>query len=385
MDKFRVALVGCGYVADFYARTIANHSELQVVAVCDILPERAAALAAFLSVPAFSNLESLLAASADVQLIVNLTPPECHSQISEQCLRAGKHVYSEKPFAESVARGKALLALAESLQLGLASAPCTVLGEHAQSLWREIRKGSIGAPRLVYAEMDDGAIHQMAHEFWFNSHGVPWPAASEMATGCIAEHAAYPLSWLVSFFGPAQSVTAFSSTLIEEKGPGSMAGFPAPPDFSVAALTFGEGIAARLTCGVIAARDRRFCVFGEEGALTVEDCWNFHSPVYLSRKNARSQNRENSAKYLSEPERLPELQGPSFSHHCGDPNDIDYARGIAEFASALREGRPCRLDGSMALHILEIEDHMYSPRPATAFPLTTTLLHRSAPMPWCTE
>ena len=385
MDTFRVALVGCGYVADFYARTMANHSELRVVAVCDILPERAAALAAFLCVPAYGSLEDLLAAPVDVQLVVNLTPPECHARITEQCLRAGRHVYSEKPFAESVDRGQALLALAESLQLGVASAPCTVLGEHAQSLWREIRKGSIGAPRLVYAEMDDGAIHQMAHEFWFNSHGVPWPAASEIATGCIAEHAAYPLSWLVSFFGPARLVTAFSSTLVEEKGFGSAPEFPAPPDFSVAALTFDEGVAARLTCGVVATRDRRFRVFGEEGALTVEDCWNFHSPVYLSRKMARSRHRATSANYLSEPVRLPEPQGPLFTNHCGDPNDIDYARGVAEFASALREGRPSRVDGSIALHILEIEDHMYSPRPAAASPLTTRLPHRPAPMMWCAD
>ncbi len=385
MDAFRVAFVGCGYVADFYARTLANHSELQVVAVCDILPERAATLAAFLHVPAYDSVESLLAAPVGAEIVVNLTPPECHSQVTEQCLLAGKHVYSEKPFAENVTRGQQLLALAQSRQLGLASAPCTVLGEHAQSLWREIRKGSIGAPRLVYAEMDDGAIHQMAHEFWFNSHGIPWPAASEMATGCIAEHAAYPLSWLVSFFGPAQSVTAFSSTMIEEKEFGAAPDAATPPDFSVAALTFERGVAARLTCGVVAARDRAFRVFGEEGVLTIEDCWNFHSPVYLSRRLARAQHRATSANYLGEPELVVKPQGPAFSHHCGDPNDIDYARGIAEFACALREGRTSRVDGSIALHILEIEDHMGSPRLGAASPLTIALPHRPEPVPWCAD
>ena len=383
MQPFRLAFAGCGYVADYYARTLANHDGVEAVAVCDIVPERAAAIGKFLHVPAYCDLDSMLLAPRDVDIVVNLTPPECHSQVTEQCLHAGKHVYSEKPFAENAARGRELMDLAARSGLRLASAPCTVLGEHAQVLWREIRKGSIGAPRLVYAEMDDGAVHQMAHEYWFNSHGAPWPAASEFATGCIAEHAAYPLSWLLSFFGPARSVTAFSSTLIADKGFSQVPG-PLPPDFSVAAFTFDDGVAARLTCGVVAQRDRRFRVFGEEGVLTVEDCWNFHSPVWLARQAVRAQSREASAVYLQQPELVEKPQGPRFDHHCGDPNDIDYSRGVAEFAAALREERPCRLDVAMALHILELEERMCCSQTVAA-QHTGTEFQKPQPESWCEE
>lgn len=370
MQSFRVGIIGCGYIADYYARTLANHDRLIAAAVCDVRAERASAIGNFLCVPAFNSLESFLN-KGDVDIVVNLTPHEFHSEITELCLKAGKHVYSEKPFAESVDRGRKLISLAAARDLGLASAPCTVLGEHAQTLWREIRRGSIGKPYLVYAEMDDGAVHQMAYEYWTNSHGVPWPAQSEFTAGCVMEHAAYPLSWLVMLFGPAKSVTAFSSTLIEDKGL-SIDSSIMPQDFVVAGITFDHGVAARVTCGVVAERDRRFRVFGEEGVLTINDCWHFGSPVWLARRSQRATSRAGSGVYLHPPEMVPAAKGPRFDHHCGDDNDVDYSRGISELAASILERRYCKLDARMALHILEIQQAMVSSGNSAAVNLQST-------------
>ncbi len=76
--------------------------------------------------------------------------------MTRAALQSGKHVYSEKPLALSLPQAEELVRLAEARERVLAGAPCTVLGEAAQTVWRELRKGSIGKVRLVYAEFDEG-------------------------------------------------------------------------------------------------------------------------------------------------------------------------------------------------------------------------------------
>src|SRR5688572_3776053 len=94
-----IAFIGCGYVADFYATTLVNHPSLNLAAVWD---RDAARLAAFCghwkrARPA-NSLDSILK-DPSIGLIVNLTNPKSHYEISKKALEAGKHVYSEKPLA----------------------------------------------------------------------------------------------------------------------------------------------------------------------------------------------------------------------------------------------------------------------------------------------
>ena len=101
--------------------------------------------------------------------------------------------------------------------LGLASAPCSLLGETAQTVWRALRERVVGTVRLVYAEMDDGMVFRMPYRSWVSAAGVPWPAKDEFEVGCTFEHAGYYLTWFPAFFGPARTVTAFSACLAPDK------------------------------------------------------------------------------------------------------------------------------------------------------------------------
>ena len=80
-----------------------------------------------------------------------------------------------------------------------------------------MRAGAIGAPRLVYAELDDGMIHKVDYRNWVSRVGKPWPAHGEFETGCTFEHAGYVLTILCAMFGPARRVTAFSALLVADK------------------------------------------------------------------------------------------------------------------------------------------------------------------------
>ena len=165
-----IAIVGCGFVADYYLATLPSYPELKLIGVTDRDPDRAARLAAFHSVPRFGSLDDLLS-DGRVELVINLTNPRSHHDVTKTCLEAGKHVYSEKPFAMELEEAQELVAIAERRGLGLASAPCSLLGETAQTLWKALRERVVGTVRLVYAEMDDGMVFRMPYRRWVSRRG----------------------------------------------------------------------------------------------------------------------------------------------------------------------------------------------------------------------
>jgi predicted dehydrogenase len=178
----KIAIVGCGFVADYYLATLVNYPELHLAGVFDRDEERLGRFASFHGVSRFRSYEELLA-DRSVELVVNLTNPSSHHQVSLAALMAGKHVYSEKPLAMSFQEAEQLVALAENRGLRIVSAPCTVLGEAAQTMWKALRDGRIGTPRLVYAEMDDGPIPLLDHQSWASPAGAPWPSRDEFEVG----------------------------------------------------------------------------------------------------------------------------------------------------------------------------------------------------------
>jgi predicted dehydrogenase len=133
-----------------------------------------------------------------------------------------------------------------------------------------IEAGRIGAPRLAYAEMEDGPVFKDNWTEWRSRSGAKWPGLHEFEVGCTLEHAGYGLSWLVALFGPVERGQAFSALTFPDKGPGTH-DLALAADFSVGCLTFGSGVTARLTCGLAAPRDRSLTIVGEEGVIVVRD------------------------------------------------------------------------------------------------------------------
>ncbi len=165
-----------------------------------------------------------------------------------------------------------LLELAKSKGLYLSSAPCSVLSETAQTLGKALRENIIGKVRLIYANFDDGMIAPNLSPWnWRNESGVAWPAKDEFEVGCTYEHAGYILTWLAAFFGPALRVTSFASCLIPDKG---IAVDKMAPDFTVGCIEYGDGIVARLTCSLVAPKDKSLTIIGDGGVLSVPNVRN---------------------------------------------------------------------------------------------------------------
>ena len=136
---FGVGIIGCGNIAGPYARSLAEHDEVQLVAVTDMDTARASSFATEHGVRAHASLDALLA-DPDVEIVVNLTVHHAHYAVTKQALEAGKHVYSEKPMALEAAEARELVALARAKGVRLACSPATFLGEAQQTVGAIIRE-----------------------------------------------------------------------------------------------------------------------------------------------------------------------------------------------------------------------------------------------------
>jgi len=375
-DRMRVAIVGCGFVADYYMKTLPFHPQLEVVGVMDRDDERATRFSTYHSVRAYSSLDDLLA-DPKVELVLNLTNPQSHFTVSKACLLAGKHVYSEKPLAMNVPEAEELVSLAEERGVQLSAAPSRLLGETAQTMWKALREGMIGTAWLAYAELDDGLVNRMPYKSWLSESGIPWPYKDEFETGCTLEHAGYVITWLVAFFGPAESVSAFSSCLIPDKETDVPLDEIAP-DFSVGCIRFASGQVARVTNSIVAPRDHSIRVFGDGGILSTDDCWKPRAPVHI-RRRLKIRRRVIDTPWRR---RVPMPQSSDIPKRARDLKKVDYLLGVSELAASIRESRPCRLSARFCLHVTEIVIAIQD-----ALESSSTVKIRSSfdpiePMPW---
>ncbi|WP_435657704.1 Gfo/Idh/MocA family protein [Brucella pituitosa] len=356
-----IAIIGTGFVADYYMTTLRNYPQLKLLGAFDRSGERLKVFAAHYNVRAYESFEAILA-DKDVQIVLNLTTPESHYAISRAALEAGKHVYSEKPLAMDFNDAKALVEFAAANELTLAAAPANGLSD-AQKLVSS-SMSEIGTPRLVYAEMEDGPVFRDKWATWRSQSGAPWPGLHEFEIGCTLEHAGYALSWLVSLFGPVESVSAFSSITFQNKGPGTEHLHMAP-DFSVGCLRFKSGLVARLTSGLAMPKDRSLTIVADKGSITVDDLWDNRSAVRLE---STTRKRSILSRVFGRVEAklgktLPwkPAVGSKLAYPKGDmvslpsfPSQIDFMRGVADQARAIETGKTAFFSGVVALHITEV-------------------------------
>lgn len=390
-----IAFVGCGYVAEFYGNTLANYPQLKLVGAYDRNARNLDAFGRRWPVRKYANLGELVCDPA-VELVLNLTDPRSHHAITRQCLDAGKHVYSEKPLAMSPAEAAALADLAARKGVGLASAPCSVLGETAQTLWKAIREGVVGKVRLVYANFDDGMIAPaMSPWTWRNGYGVPWPARDEFEVGCTYEHAGYVLTWLAAFFGPALRVTSFASCQLPDKG---IAVNGMAPDFTAGCIEYADNVVARVTCSILAPRDKSITIVGDDGVLFVGNVRNDRAPVLLRRaKQGRWQRGiMRRTQWLHRwlearipwpgaeamfQRRYPLVRRPG-GRVAASTKPVDFMRGPAEMADAIAASRPCSLSADLGVHVVEMLEALQHPERFGGAKRMTTTFTRMHPQPW---
>jgi predicted dehydrogenase len=393
-----IALIGCGFVADLYMASLRYHPELSLAGVYDIASDRLRQFCTHYSVKAYASREALLQDPA-VELVLNLTNPRSHYEVTRACLEAGKHVYSEKPLAMDHAAAKELVVLAKNKGLYLGGAPCSVLGETAQTIWKALQENVIGQVRLIYANFDAGMTPKSRPWSWKTESGARWPAKDEFEVGCTYQHAGYLLTWLAAYFGPAKAVTAYAARLLPDKG---LSLDVQTADFSVGCIEYEQGIVARITNSIIAPSDRSLTIVGERGTLYTMDVRDDASPVYVRRippgriegaLEYRLNYWRNQFERLFN--RMPWTWGAiqrisrryAFARQPANRSaakyrPVDFCRGPAEMAHAIAAQRPCRLSADFALHITELLEALQHPERFGGRKEIESRFEAMAPLPW---
>jgi len=349
----RVAIVGCGNIADRYGEAIAATPELTLVGATDLDLERAERLVAASGGVAYPSLEELLV-DADVETVVNLTIATAHVPVTRAALAAGKHVHSEKPLALTYAGARELVALAEERGVRLSAAPSTLLGEAQQSAWKLVRDGAIGRVRVVYAEANWGRL-----EDW---HPDP---RGLYEVGPLVDVGVYPLTIVTAMLGPVRRVQAYATTLVPEREHRHGWSFRIDaPDWVVATAELDDGVVLRLTASfyVPASKQRGLEFHGEEGSLYLPTWAEFDSRIELQPRGADYA--------VVEPLRTP-FHG------------IDWSRALTDLADAIATGRPHRSTGEHAAHVVEVlEAAQASAAAGGASVEVGSDFRRPDPVPW---
>lgn len=336
MTTFGVGIMGCGNISAAYLRLAPMFKGVEVRAVADLNAEAAAARAEEFGVRA-ESVDGLLAAD-DIDIIVNLTIPAAHFEVSKAALEAGKHVYSEKPFVLSVDEGKEILALAASKGLRVGSAPDTFLGGAHQAARAYLDSGAVG-------KITSGTCHVLSPgmEMW---HPNP-DFFFQPGAGPVLDLGPYYISNLVQLIGPVKSITAMSSSAFAERTitNGARNGETVPVDTPTnihAILEFESGAIVTLGASwdVWAHRHENMELYGTEGSLYVPDP-NFFGGDVLAVQPGK------------DPAPVTDMD-----HPFGVANDDGRANyrtsGLAEMAQAISENRPHRCNGEFALHVVDV-------------------------------
>ena len=366
MRNVNVGILGCGVISNTYIRDIKRfYPSLHLAACADVNVELARSHAEKYQVPAGCSVEEMLAME-EVELVVNLTPPQFHTELNKKILLAGKHVFCEKPFAPTVAGAREVMALADEKGLLVGSAPDTFLGSSLQTCRKILDDGWIGRPLYVTANMMSNGV-----ETWHPAPGnFYWQGA-----GPLYDMGPYYFTALAALLGPVKRVSAFSGTGFPVRriyaGPlkGQEIQVETPTHYSgTAELASGVIVSMNISFDIWHSNLPMFEIYGTEGTLEVPDpnMSGGRPKVYRKERTLDvlyDDSEETKARQNISVE-LPELY----------PHIGEYTRGIGvlDLADSIVSGRKPRVNAEMACHVIEaITGMMESARDKKVYEMKT--------------
>lgn len=352
----KVGVVGCGAISKAYFSAQKVFGILDFVACADLVPEKARAKAEEHDIPSVLSVDELLA-SPEVEVVLNLTVPQAHAEINDRALKSGKHVYVEKPLAVTRAAGRKTLLLAEKRGLRVGCAPDTFLGDGGQTCRRLVDSGAIGAPLGATAFMMGHG-----HESWHPSPEFYY----EVGGGPLFDMGPYYLTALVNLLGPVTRVAATSRvsfptrTITSEPKKGKVVPVKTPTHI-LGLLEFRDGVTANLAMSFDVWAHRHSCleIYGTEGSLIVPDPNGFAGQILLAK---------------------PGQDWQEMPHTTGHP-EYQRGAGLADMCYGIRTGRPHRVNGQLAGHVLDIMASLLESGDRGAFRTLRSTTERPAAVP----
>jgi predicted dehydrogenase len=328
MRKVGFGVIGCGVISTAYLKAAQRFANLELRAVADMRSAAAEKQAAAFGVPALA-VDQLLKRD-DIEIVVNLTVPLAHTDVSRAVLNAGKHVHSEKPLGVTVAEARKVMDLAEAKGLRVGCAPDTFLGGGHQTARKALDDGAIGRPVA-------GTAFFMCpgHELWHPAPGFYYLRGG----GPMLDMGPYYITDLIQLLGPIASVMGsvakprferlvksepLNGTLIPVEVPTHVAGL----------MEFVNGAVISIVMSFDVPRHKHapIEIYGTEGSMLVPDPNRFGGKVAVAKTGG---------------------DWRPVRHTHGNVVGEFRSIGVADLAAAIVTGRPHRASGALALHVLE--------------------------------
>ncbi len=327
----RIAIVGCGRIAKRHAELLGTGQieGARLVAVCDVVPERATAFATRYDVPGFTSVDALLAGS-DAEVIVVLTPSGSHADVTIAAARAKRHVIVEKPMALTLADADAMIAAADAAGVRL-----FVVKQNRFNVPVVKARAALDAGRLGKLVLGTVRVRWCRDQKYYDNDA--WRGTWAQDGGVIANQASHHVDMLGWFMGPVESVHARSArALVNIEA----------EDTAVATIKFRNGALGIVEAtGATRPKDLEgsLSVLGSGGTIEIGGFavneirhWNFVEP--------QAEDADVVARFSVNP---PNVYG--FGHQA-------YYEHVVE---CLRDGLPALVDGHEGRASLELVAALY--------------------------
>ncbi len=342
-------VIGTGTYCDHYLRNLGPvYKNVRPVGCADLNAEAAKAAAARWNIPKVYSSEEMMA-DPDVDIVLILTNPASHYNLTMQALRAGKHVYCEKPLATSLEQANEIVAFAAEKGLYVGAAPDTFLSPEFQTVRKLIDDGEIGRVINVTANyVGPGA------DLWHPNAGFLYKKGG----GPALDMGPYFLTTLVSMLGPLESLFCYANRGWDVR---RIHG----GDVDVDVMTNYCAV-LKFACGAVGNLNLTYDewksdlpgmeLYGTDGVIIAPDPNTMMGPIRLL-KAEEFKTLVESKEII--PQKLEAIYGPE---SFGLFREIDTlaprignerGAGLADMAKAITEGRKPRVSADLCRHVTE--------------------------------
>lgn len=329
LNKIKIGLIGCGSVSRMYLPHLTKCPFVEMVSVCDIIPEKAKIAAEKFKIPNyFPHIDQLLAGPR-FDMMITLTDMQEHGRLNKLALQAGRHVWSEKPMANTYKEGRELLDLAKSKGLRIWGAPAVVNSPQFAFMAKAIQEGKLGNVSSAHAHYGHLGPHWSA--FFYERGG-----------GSMPDLGVYNLATLTGLLGPAKSVVAMTSIItpertVENKGKIKVEA----EDNAMVLMEHANGTLSHVQCGF-----NYFDPYGHQGAgqeRPTISIWGTKGNMSLVGYDWAPFGVD-----------LATVENEKTVRYVPDPGTYVWEQGASVISESLVKGTEPLINAEHALHVLEI-------------------------------
>jgi predicted dehydrogenase len=327
--KIKVAVIGCGSVSRMYFPHLSASPFVELVSCCDIIPERAKTAAEKFKIPNhYPHIDKMLA-GPKFDIMVTLTDMQEHGRLNKQAVLAGRHVWSEKPMANTYKEGRELLDLAKSKGLRVWGAPAVVNSPQFAFMAKTINEGKMGKVAAAHAHY--GHLGPTWSSFFYEKLG-----------GSMPDLGVYNFGTLTGLLGPAKSVVAMTSIVTPEREIDVKGKIKVEEeDNAMVLMDHGNGIISHVQCGF-----NYFDPYGHEGSgqdRPTISIWGTKANMNLVGYDWAPFGVD-----------MATVDNEKTVRHVPDPGVYVWQQGASVICESLSTGVEPLINAEHALHVLEV-------------------------------